>query len=450
MTFSQTLKRPLALALALVFFMGTLVPVTVHADDIPESVVNLLGPVNYKFYLNGSFYATYQDPFLFLSSVNDVSVMWDAESMDFNYDHVYINIESDKQPSSVKFQCYNGFTIDAALAGFSGDVYQYRVDLNGTSITTIGVVVNYSTAYSGSFGILACYGMRQESVHVPVIDLFADADIVTADSITKKDVWCDYAKRPLSVGGLYTDTWNDTTRFVGLNLNVLVKPDYLPFKSIESITFLIETVEGEGQFNIYLQNYASLEYIPVSGVTVQKLDSGNFVYDGPYEWSTEWRTITVNLSEYDLTNTGVGLAGFQEALDMYEGESGVYFKVHDVMITPIVEEPSTLRRVMNWFGAKLDAIKSAIIGVDDGSADEFLGNVQDQQQQIEEVQSGLDELRKPDIGGVDVDLNSLNDSTAMNAAASTLGVFFNGFLPLRMMLVVLTLALASYILFGKK
>lgn len=83
-------------------------------------------------------------------------------------------------------------------------------------------------------------------------------------------------------------------------------------------------------------------------------------------------------------------------------------------------------------------------------SDDFKDEAADKVDQMQDVNSGMNELQKPDINGINVNLDNIVAPNAVATLTSPMTVLFGNDFFAGVLLMVVTLALVSYVLFGKK
>lgn len=98
-------------------------------------------------------------------------------------------------------------------------------------------------------------------------------------------------------------------------------------------------------------------------------------------------------------------------------------------------------------------IKAFFIELFGGNPEEsggFVQGVQDKVEEMNKVNEGMQQLQRPDVDSIDVSLDNVITPGAVASLTAPLASFFNNDLLIAIMLIGVTLAFVSYVLYGKK
>lgn len=114
----------------------------------------------------------------------------------------------------------------------------------------------------------------------------------------------------------------------------------------------------------------------------------------------------------------------------------------------LVEKQSVISywffQLESWF----DELISAVGGSNDASG--VQDSINSAVGELEQAGAALDAVQRPDIGHVNIDVAGMVDPAGLSGVASIVGLFTGNTLIYSIMLMFLTLALISYIIFGKR
>lgn len=86
----------------------------------------------------------------------------------------------------------------------------------------------------------------------------------------------------------------------------------------------------------------------------------------------------------------------------------------------------------------------------DSDADDFQNTVESQVDEMDDMVDQMEQVTKPDIDDIDINFDSYVDSSDVGAFTDSLAVVFDSDIVITMIMITLTLALVSYVLYGKR
>lgn len=102
-----------------------------------------------------------------------------------------------------------------------------------------------------------------------------------------------------------------------------------------------------------------------------------------------------------------------------------------------------------WFSSLEDHLSNLFSASNDDAKD-FVDEAAGKVDQMNEVNSGMNDLVRPDVDGIDVNLDSYVSPDSVLLLTSPFTSLFSNDLFAKMLLIIVTLMLVSYVLFGKK
>lgn len=129
--------------------------------------------------------------------------------------------------------------------------------------------------------------------------------------------------------------------------------------------------------------------------------------------------------------------------------------------TSIVSSLSSFKSSMEtWFTNIRDNLNTnfqslkdhltSLFDKDTTDSDEFAASIESQVGQIDDANNALDSVTKPDVDDINVSLDSYVDSEIVSSVGDLFGVFLSGGIFSTMVYISLTLALVSFVLYGKR
>ena len=153
-------------------------------------------------------------------------------------------------------------------------------------------------------------------------------------------------------------------------------------------------------------------------------------------------TITIDLSGIDRTVTHPLVVYF----------TGVTYDLHahafncqDLSGSIITPDTSGV----TWWN-RFTSFMTDLFGGDDPASDDFQSDMEQQGQEMQDAVDQLDQVTKPPVEDIDVSLDSYMDPTVMQPVNIMLDSIFGNNVIVTMLVICLTCALISYVLYGKR
>lgn len=104
---------------------------------------------------------------------------------------------------------------------------------------------------------------------------------------------------------------------------------------------------------------------------------------------------------------------------------------------------------LTWW-QRFTSFMTDLFGGEDPAADDFASNMESQATEAEDLIDELEQVTKPPVGDIDVDLSDVVSGADVSNAASPLTALLSNELFFSMTMISLTLALVAYVLYGKR
>lgn len=104
---------------------------------------------------------------------------------------------------------------------------------------------------------------------------------------------------------------------------------------------------------------------------------------------------------------------------------------------------------VTWW-TRFTSFMSSLFGADSPEADQFQGEMQQQGQVVQDAADEIDTVTRPALDDVDVDIGQFIDAEGSQQAADIMGQLFSNNLVVTMVMISLMVALAAFIIFGKR
>lgn len=157
--------------------------------------------------------------------------------------------------------------------------------------------------------------------------------------------------------------------------------------------------------------------------------------------------ITIDLSDLDRTYNynGNAYSMYIYLTGVYTGTYGYTFNcqyVNGSITVPDKTEAAWWDRFTKFF--------TDLFGGDTTEADNFKNDMQQQGEEVQDAADQIDTVTRPDLDDIDVDIGQFYDPDANQQVADLFGQLFENNLVLTMVMISLMVALAAFIIFGKR
>lgn len=178
-------------------------------------------------------------------------------------------------------------------------------------------------------------------------------------------------------------------------------------------------------------------------------ESYEFAVDGdPTYWVTgEWGKylyhITIDLSGVDRSMTTEPL--YIYLTGSYDISVQAYFNCQYVNGSVSTADTTNV----TWWN-RFTAFFTGLFGGDSTDADDFGSTMESQSSAMQDAVDQMDQVTKPPVEDLDVSLDEYMDDTSMEGVNGVLDAIFQNDLIVTMLIICLTCALCSYVLYGKR
>lgn len=166
-------------------------------------------------------------------------------------------------------------------------------------------------------------------------------------------------------------------------------------------------------------------------------DTSTIVYGGSVLF-----TVTIDLSGIDRSTTGDMSCFFT---GIVSPGLGYGFNVQNASGTITLADTTDA----SWW-SRFAAFMRDLFDRDDAEAEDFKSDMEQQGQEVQDAADQIDTVTRPAIDDVDVDIGQFVDAEGSQQAADLFGQLFANNLVLTMVMISLMVALAAFIIFGKR
>lgn len=179
------------------------------------------------------------------------------------------------------------------------------------------------------------------------------------------------------------------------------------------------------------------KFVPV---TVSPIIDG----DGGYSNGSIWRfEVTIDLSGLDRTSNKIPYI-------YLSGESDTDYSQYIQLLRTTGYVESDTPDLLKVYFDRLFATLIDLFGDDAGSSAGFQEEAGQQRDELDDMNQQLENVTKPPVDGIQMDVNDYIDSGDTRALSIALAGLTGDSLMIRMMCIVLTIALVGYVLYGKR
>lgn len=111
--------------------------------------------------------------------------------------------------------------------------------------------------------------------------------------------------------------------------------------------------------------------------------------------------------------------------------------------------PSDRTGVAYWFEKAKDYL-TGVLDPDVEGSEDYMDEAASQRDQLDSMNQSMNQVVKPDVGNLQMDIQAVVDPSATNYLTSSLSGLSGNSLIVQMMCIALTIALVGYVLYGKK
>jgi len=419
------LSRWLALALALAVISTAVVPVTAQAAESNGSAwVELLEFTSLSD--SGS------NIFSFTTSGTMVFPL--HQQMRIRRVDILISVPSGQQPSQMSVTA-NSQTFNLTISKISSELYRASGYVPNTTYTNLGIAVKKTTSARAVYEVLSCkvsgIGVQEFQASADVEHngiVYAIPNAIDITAVTPDTHQSDDYQARITV--------YDWEKFDELTIWGSIS-----WGTLDSLRATLGTAGLEMEVN-YFQNSDGggwtdyhLDYLPSSDYIM-----GNTHYTPHY--GKYLFCATIDLANVDRTSS--------EPIYMYL--TGMYDQMYGATLTVQYVNGSVFvadTTDVTWW-TRFTSFFTDLFGGDTAEADAFKEDMQQQGQVVGDAAEQIDTVTRPALDDVDVDIGQFVDAAGTQQVSDLFGQLFSNNLVLNMVLVSLMVALAAFIIFGKR
>lgn len=128
----------------------------------------------------------------------------------------------------------------------------------------------------------------------------------------------------------------------------------------------------------------------------------------------------------------------------------VRFLAGDLYFTMSINSLLRLQQETGRTNKLLEQVLDSLNQNSDGAAQDFQDSIVNQDQQLDQMAGIMDSIDRPDAGSINVSIDDYVSPSDMQNVSSILSVLFQSDLFLSMLMILLTMSVAAYVLFGKR
>lgn len=440
------MKRFLSLFLAAAVLVSCLF-ISVSAESVESassfesSFVDLLDTIEWIAFIDAEEHSTRPLPSIYPNNASSVRLRWRCDTtanlVGFNF-----CLYMDRAPETVTFSLYDGRTVTPTLVSTVGKFYYYNyVHSNAFDYGNFSVEASWSSAYTGAFRIVNCYGYVPDAFFIDSADCYFDIEYNDTQWYVDRIEAAPNSVFPKSF--VYATQLNHLSVYT-VNLS-------LPVTNASSLSFnftSLGSVLYDGGVSVGVYKGATLQYqLPVElieglGINTTLVDDNRAVL---YSYTCNVDLSGVDLSQYILK--------IKIEIDSFSND-GLYHSQMNLLKFAYKQEVYNYpwyRRFYNWISAKMTAGYQSIVDAINGDGNEEMEEAGNQMQgaadDLNQSADAFDQVETPDIdaGALTGDLTNFSVS-----GLAVLGVITANPYVTSLLVLVFTFALCAYIFFGRK
>ena len=449
------MKRFLSILLIVALLPGLLAVPAMGAEAAPASVYDLLNAVEYaRSDSNG------------ISSVSPRTSIWveDAVYAEFSWtapvafevDRVVLSLEAHKKPSSVKIW-YGGQYVDFTYESSHSGVHYYFID-DLPALSPYRVRVVYDTGFTGTIALRSMHGYVDRAIEVSSCNYFTNVVVASPTSGWSEHIVNDSGSALLPVSSY----WNGPYDYIQEEFMDYAECFYKvssPIDYAQSASWLVYAVGDIGNVGVRLEKSDGSILYAVPSVVESCGDSQIVVTLSAYSHRLKIYRITADLQGYDLSNCVVTLSyevepvAFDTAIPYFWG---FYSQLTACAFMPMQSDGGILPRFVSWLGSHLSEIEGSLDEIADAmqatspGSEDYSDKMQDASDRLDNAAGVLDSVARPGFDSINSNLSGLVDSSSAALAIAPLSAIFSSSTLFPVFLLAFSLALAAYVLFGKR
>lgn len=454
------MKRVISLILVLCLILAALAVPAMAAEAAPASVYDLLTAVEYmRFDSNGNSSVSPRSSLWFQDGLY-VEFQW-VPTVDSNVSRVQLSLAAPSKPSDVLIWQGGSFVSMTFSASFNGVYFYTFVSLNAVSPYRVRVV--YDSPTSGTVALRSMYGYNDNAIDVTSVDFFNNIFVGDPDLGYRAIVTGDSGTAPLPVAA----DWYGPYEFYGDNEQMLYAECYYkaaaPIGYAQSISYLVYCVGDIRNVGCRVEDSSGNIIAALPTIVEACGDSQIIVAMHEEMYRLHVYRITADLEGYDLTGRLISL-GFEvepvHSSAVWDYAWGYYSQLTAAAFLPPVTEPNFFSRFVYWLSGRFTDVTSSIsnwgqkivdaLSPDDPGSDQFKDDLQQAEDELQNMGDVMDSVTRPDINSINPAVDNIVAPSDVTMMASPLVVVFDNPYILSMFVLSFTMALAGFVLYGKR
>lgn len=456
------MKRVLSLLLALCLIPAALAVPVGAVDVFPASVYDLLTAVEYtRIDSNGNINVSPRSSF-WIEKALYAEFQW-VPTVDFPVSRIQLSITAPRKPSEVLIWLGGSF-VPLNFSASSNGVYYYTYD-SLAAVSPYRVRVSFDNACTGTVALRAMYGYNDNAIDITSVDFFNNVFIGDPELGYRDIVTGDSGTSPLPVaadwyGPYEYGDYGDTEQMLYAECYYKVTA---PIGYAQSISYLVYCVGDIRNVGCRLED-SSGNIIGALSSSVEPCGDSQIIVSFHEEmYRLHVYRITADLDGYDLTGRVLSL-GFEvepvHSSAAAEYGWGYYSQLTAAAFLPPETQPNFFSRFVSWLSGRFTDLNLTIenwgqkivdaISPSDPGSDQFKDDLQQAEDELSHMGDVMDSVTRPNINQINPDVDNIVKPADITLVASPLAVVFDNPYILSMFVLSFTMALAGFVLFGKR
>lgn len=449
------MKRFLSMLLIVCLLPGLLAVPAMGAEAAPAAVYDLLTAVEYTRADDNGFYDISSRCSLYLTQSKTAEFSW-VPPVSFKIDRIELAVQSGWRPMSVEIWDGGKFVECTYKSSYDGIHYFY---LDGQSaVSPYRVRVTFMVPFTGTVALRSMYGYVDRAIDVVSCDYFTN--VLVGDPVLgyRYLIGNDAGTSMLPVASQWDGPYEYVDDDVMLYAECYYKVTCLAGYA-QSISYLVYTVGEIDNVGVRLEKPDGNIITAVSSAVEQCGDSQIIVDFQEESYRAKVYLISADLNGYDLSDCVVTLsyevAPVHASAFLYYGQ-GFYSQLTAAAFVPMVSEDGMFSRFSSWLGSHLDDIQSSLDKIADSmtatepGSENYADKMQDASDRMNNAAAAMDSVSRPGVDSINSNLSGLVDSSSAALAIAPLSSIFSSSTLFPVFLLAFSLALAAYVLFGKR
>lgn len=449
------MKRLISILLIVCLLPALLAVPAMGAEASPASVYDLLPAADYQITDNNGNAQSSTSPSGWFSNILSVDFVWE-HTVSFTLERVYLGVKATTQPSDVQIWS-GGKYVSCEMTSCANSIYYYAFD-NMTAMADYKVRVKFDSWYTGTLAVTSFYGFVDNAIEVSSCKYFTNVVIASPTSGWSEHIVNDSGTALLPVAS----HWNGPYDYIQEEFMDYAECYYkvsAPIDYAQSVSWLVYAVGDIGNVGVRLEKSDGNILYAVPSVVEPCGDSQIVVNLSAYSHRLKTYQITADLQGYDLSDCVVTLSyevepvAFDTAIPYFWG---FYSQLTACSFLPMGAPQGAIDRFIGWIKphlndieGSLEEIAGAMQATEPGS-EEYGDKMQEASDRMNNAASAMDSVSRPGPDSINTNISGLVDSSSAALAISPLRSIFSSSTLFPVFLIAFSLALAAYVLFGKR